>query len=170
MAVILEPSMQALIPFLFTFAVVFGVLELTRVFKNRAVEAVIAFALAVFAITQPAFTTMLMLWLPSILSFFIIVFFIAFIFEIFGLRKKPEKIHPEIYAKEQAEKAGLLGVAIVLLFAVGGLALSQLGLSLPVIGGPENILFALGLIFIVALFWLAFKIGEEKSPPKQEGG
>jgi len=161
------PTMQILIPFLFVFAVVFGMLELTHVFKNRAVEAVIAVALALFAATQPSFTTMLMTWLPSIVSFFVIIFFIAFLLELTGIRKAQTG---------HTEKAGLIGVSLLILFAIGGVALSQFGLSLPFIGGPENILFLLGLVFIVALFWFAFKIGEgvkvapQQKKEKEEGG
>ena len=155
----LTPTIQLLVPFLFVFAVVFGLLEITHVFKNRAVEAVIAIALALFAASQAAFTRLLLSWLPSIISFFVIIFFIAFVFELVGLRKAHTK-HPE--------KAGLLGIAIVILFAVGGLVLTQFSIELPVIGGPQNILFALGLIFIVALFWIAFKIGEGKEAPQKQ--
>lgn len=155
----ISPVLQAMIPFLFVFAVVFGLLELTKVFKNRAVEAAIAVALAAFAATQTTFTTMLMSWLPAVVSLFVIIFFIAFILELTGLRK----------ARTQPEKIGVLGIVLLLLFAVGGVALSQLDITLPYIGGPQNILFAIGLIFIVSLFWLAFRIGEGK-PEKAEGG
>lgn len=163
MAAALIPSIQLLVPFLFVFAVVFGLLEITHVFKNKAVEAAIAVALAVFAASQPTFTTMLMSWLPSIVSFFVIIFFIAFVLELVGMRKKTTSPH---------EKAGYLGVALILLFTVGGFAFMQTGLQLPIIGGAENIMFALGLIFIAALFWIAFKIGEEEKPqaPQQRGG
>ncbi|MEM5872562.1 MAG: hypothetical protein QXD55_01745, partial [Candidatus Aenigmatarchaeota archaeon] len=80
-------SEQILIPFLFVLAVVFGILELIKIFRNRGVNFLIALSIAFFTVTNTSFVNMLWSYFGSITTFFIIMFFIAFTFEVFGLRK-----------------------------------------------------------------------------------
>jgi len=141
---------QFIVSFLFILAVVFGVLELTNMFKNRAVNLLIALAISFFASSQASFTGLLFNFLPSITWFFVIVFFIAFSFEILGIRKKGDK-------NLTTQSAAVAGGVLLILFSVGFVLLRMFPVDIPFIGGPENIVFLAGLMIFLSLFWGAMK-------------
>lgn len=152
-----------IIPFMFTLAVVFGVLELAlgrTVMKNRAVLAIISLAIAFFAASYSPFVSALNAYLPSVTWFFIVMFFIAFVFELFGLRKPSGR-------EERGKSLAVLGVLLLLLFAIGLSVLQAFPVEMPLIGGGENIILLVGLVFIIAIFWTALSMKEEQ--PKQGG-
>lgn len=143
----------ATISFFFILAVVFGVLKLSNVFKNNAVHAVVALAVAAFVATQASFVSILWVYLPSITWFFIVMFFIAFALELFGVRKGGR-------GEEGALQGMIVGGAVLLiLLSVGWMLLQSFPVNLPVIGGGQNLIFLLGLVFIISLFWGAMKSG-----------
>lgn len=142
-------SEQTLIPFLFVLAIVFGVLDLSKIFGNRGVNFLIALALAYFTITNTAFVTLLLSYFGSITAFFIIMFFIAFILEVFGLRKGQHS--PTL---SMIINAGILFI----LLSVGFLYAEQIP-TFPYIGGGQNLIFLFIIIFILVIFWSAFRIG-----------
>jgi len=149
-------SEQTLIPFLFVLAIVFGVLELTKIFRNRGVNFLIALAIAFFTITNTAFVDILWSYFGSITAFFIIMFFIAFVFEVFGLRRGGQRdITSSIFIN---------GAILFVLLSIGFLYASQIP-ELPFIGGGKNLVFLFAIVFILAIFWGAFKIGA--GPPKE---
>jgi asparagine N-glycosylation enzyme membrane subunit Stt3 len=142
---------QSIITFLFVLAVIFGVLELTNLFKNRAVNLLIALALSAFAAGQASFTNMLFSYLPGITGFFIVVFFIAFAFEILGVRKRAP-------GQDTFEGMAVGGVVLLLLFSVGWMLLKFFPIEVPVIGG-QGLIFLIGLALIISLLWGALKAG-----------
>jgi len=141
---------QTLIPFLFVLAIVFGVLELTKIFRNRGVNFLIAFSIAFFTITNTAFVNMLWSYFGSITTFFIVMFFIAFVFEVFGLRKAGQR--------ETTSSILIDGAILFLLLSIGFLYSNQIP-ELPFLGGGQNLIFLFIVVFILAIFWSAFKIG-----------
>lgn len=141
---------EFLIPFLFVLAVVFGVLNLTNVFKSRAVSFVIALAIAFFAASYQPFTTLLWAQLGNITTFFIVMFFIAFLLEVFGVRKVAQRAIPESMAMQ--------GAILFILLGVGYMIVDKIP-QLPFIGGGQNLLLLIGVIFILMIFWSAFKLG-----------
>jgi hypothetical protein len=155
MAAFLLPSLEInfLVPFLFLLAIVFGVLELASPIKNRAVNTIISLAIALFAASYGPFLALLWGYLPSITWFFIVMFFLAFVMELFGLRKKG--INPEDHASNMVA----LGAVFFILISVGWSVLQQFPVSIPILGGGQNLLLLLGLIFLMGLFWGAFKMG-----------
>jgi len=76
--VVLDLSMQFMIPFLFILAIIFGVLQLASPIKNKAANLIIALAISFFAASYGPFMTILWSYLPSITWFFIVMFFIVF--------------------------------------------------------------------------------------------
>ncbi|MFH0830259.1 MAG: hypothetical protein V1887_03820 [Candidatus Aenigmatarchaeota archaeon] len=142
-------SDQFVVSFLFVLAVVFGVLELTNLFKNRAVNLLIALAISFFASSQAAFTGLLFNYLPSITWFFIAVFFIAFAMELFGVRKEKKG--------DRTQGAAVAGGVLLVLFSVGFMMLELFPVQLPFIGGPENLIFLAGAAIVLSLFWGAMK-------------
>ncbi len=154
-----------LIPFLFVMAVVFGVLRIANVFKgNPAVEMIIALVIAFFAATYQPFTSVLLSYLPGITWFFVAMFFLVFVLEIFGIRGK------KAADKESAEKNMIIyGILLLLLFSIGVSGLQGLPVQLPLIGGGENIALLVGIIFIIGIFWYAYNI-QTPQQPQQKGG
>jgi len=145
-------SNQTLIPFLFVFAIVFGVLGITNVFKNRGVNFLVALAISFFAISNPAFVSLLWLQFGNITAFFIVMFFIAFILEIFGLRKGEP-------GKSRAPESMIINGAILFILLSIGFLFIDLIPPFPFIGGGANLLLFFAIIFILAIFWAAFKAG-----------
>jgi hypothetical protein len=145
---------EFLIPFLFVLAIIFGVLRATRVFEgNVAVQMIIALALAYFAATYQPFVSTLFTYLPSITWFFIMMFFIVFILEVFGLRGRRER-------KEAQLNMIIYGVLLLLLFTIG--IHLKIPTELPIIGSRENFFLLLGLLLIIAIFWYAYESEEGK--------
>ena len=153
-------SNQFLIPFLFVLAIVFGTLEQANVFRNRGVNFIVAAAISFFAISNTAFTNLLWSQFGNITVFFIAMFFIIFILEAFGVRKR----HPD-----EAPGGALVvtgGILFVLLSI--GLLLINLLPPIPFIGGGQNLLLLFAITLILLIFWLAFKIGSGKPHPQQQ--
>ena len=152
-------NQQFLITFLFTLAVVFGVVEISKVFKgNKAVSLIIALAIAAFAAGYAPFQTTLWNLLPNITWFFIVLFLVAFGLELFGVRRGS--------AVPGKEHEGMIVSAAVLLIllTVGWTVLQTNPISLPYIGGGQNLIFLVGFIIILSLFWSAMKTGFGEQP------
>jgi hypothetical protein len=149
----ITPEMQFLIPFLFVLAVVFGAIELSGIFKSRAVTAVIAIAIAAFAASYGPFVATLWTWLPSITWFFIIMFLIGFVMRALGLRGAAPG--------EAAEKMIIGGVVLFILLSVGWTVLRVVPIRIPFVAA-ESFILLLGLICIIVIFWLAIRITPTK--------
>lgn len=161
MAIIIPFDMtnQFLISFLFVFAIVFGALQIANIFKNKAVHAIMGLAIALFATMYPPFLATLWNYLPSVTWFFIIMFFIAFVMEIMGFRKK-KAISPEgVFVQT--------GVLLVLL-TIGYMISDMISVEIPFIGSMDNLLFLVGLIVIISVFLTVTKLNF--GAPPQEGG
>jgi len=152
-------STEFLIPFLFVLAVTFGVLGITNVFRNKGVNFLVALALSFFAASNPAFISILWTYFGSVAVFFIAMFFIAFIFEIFGIRKKgPGRATDSIMIN---------GVILFILLSIGYLYIDLIP-PFPFIGSGQNLLLFFAIIFILAIFWAAYKAGSpQPHPPKK---
>jgi hypothetical protein len=152
-------SEQILIPFLFVLAIVFGILDIIKMFgKNRAVNFLIALSIAFFSVTNSSFVNLLWSQFGTITSFFIIMFFIAFVLEVFGLKGGKGKEDDDI----------VIYGAILLIMLSFGFAYSNLIPSIPYIGGGSNFIVLVAIILILVIFWRAFKIGAEPTIPGQE--
>jgi len=155
-------SEQTLIPFLFVMAIVFGFLDLLKIFgRNVAVNFLIALSIAFFSITNAAFVDMLWSYFGSITTFFIVMFLLAFVFEVFGLRKDK---------RDPTSNIIIYGGILFVLLSLWFLSAKYIP-ELPFIGSAQNILFFFAVIFILAIFWTAFKIGGggHKTPPARGG-
>ncbi len=157
------PGLDAnfVIPFLFVLAVVFGVLRISKAFKrNAAVEIIISLVIAFFAATFPPFTSILFSILPTITLFFIAMFFIVFVLEIVGVRGR--------YGGDKVTNIIIYGILLLILFTI----VANRSNLIPTFGiiSTEDLLLGIGLIFILTIFWSAFKIGGGEAPPPQKGG
>ena len=78
-------STEFLIPFLFSLAIIYGLLEVIGIFRrNKAVNFIVAFCLSFFAMIYPGFVDFLWANFGLIAIFFIAMFFILFVSKIFG--------------------------------------------------------------------------------------
>ena len=162
MVLIAGISDQLVITFLFTLAVVFGVLEFAKPIQSKPARLIFALALAAFASTYGPFASALWQFLPNVTWFFIVIFLFAFALKITGIRgaQQGEGFEPMITN----------GAVLLVLFGVGFSLLSQFQINLPVIGGGQNLLFFLGFVFVLALFYGAMKIGVGGQQSGGKGG
>lgn len=151
MVLIAGISDQMVITFLFTLAVVFGVLEFAKPIQSKPARLIFALALAAFASTYGPFASVLWQYLPNITWFFIVIFLFAFALKVTGIRGAQQG--------EGFEPMVTNGAILLVLFGVGFTLLQQFPIDIPVIGGGQNLLFFLGFIFVLALFYGAMKIG-----------
>lgn len=157
MALITGIEDQIVITFLFTLAVVFGVLEFAKPIQSKPARLIFALALAAFASSYGPFASTLWQILPSVTWFFIVIFLFAFALKITGIKGAQQG--------EGFEPMVTNGAILLVLFGVGFTLLQQFPIDIPVIGGGQNLLFFLGFIFVLALFYGTMKIGVGK-----EGG
>jgi len=154
------PALDAnfIIPFLFVLAVVFGVLRISKAFKgNAAVEVIISLVIAFFSATYSPFTSMLFNILPSITMFFIAMFFIVFVLEIVGVRGRGRG--------EPVTNIIIYGILILVLFTIVA-SHSELIPNLGIIS-PDDLVLGIGLIFVISIFWAAYKIGGGEAAPQK---
>lgn len=154
-------SNSNLILFLFVFAITFGVIELTKIFKNRGVNFLISIAISFFAVTNTTFIAFIEPQLGNVAIFFIFMFFIVFVFEVFGLRGTRQR---------KPEEGMIINGAILLILLIFGFMHSDLIPELPFIGNGTNFIVLVVLVFILVIFWAAFKAGPEQPPQQVKRG
>ena len=145
-------SMEFILPFLFTFAVIFGVLEITKVFPNKGVLAIISLVFAYFASTNQMFLTLFNQNFIYLGGFFIAMFLLLFVLEIFGLRPGKTKAPTDIM-KEFAIHSFIL----VVLLTVGFYRIESLDIDIGFISNSDLALL-IGVIVIIGLFWAVFRL------------
>jgi hypothetical protein len=149
-------SQQVLIPFLFVLAVVFGAVNASNVFRNKGVNLLVSVALAFFAASNTSFIQFLWSQFGSISIFFIVMFFIIFTLEAFGVRKGQQ-------GKDSSDALVINGAILFLLFSIGYLFIGSLP-TLPIVGGGQNLLLLLFVVFMIVIFWFAYKT---ETPPRR---
>jgi cbb3-type cytochrome oxidase subunit 3 len=77
------------------------------------------------------------------------MFFIAFVFEVFGLRKKGPH-------ESGGDALIINGVVLFIILAVSSFNMDLIP-TLPIIGSAENLLLLVGVVFVLAIFWAAYK-------------
>lgn len=148
---------EALIPFIFVLAIIFGVLEISKVIRNRGAMFLISLALAFFTITSTNFVSIFPIYAAILTPLFIIIFFITFIMQIFGLRRPRLPNEPS----REPEALIIIGAILFLLLSLGFIY-SNFIPALPFIGGGSNVIILAAVIFILVIFWVAFKAGREE--------
>jgi hypothetical protein len=139
---------QILIPLLFIFAIVYGSLDVANIFKNKKVNATIALSLGLFAVYNTWFVNLIWSQLGVISVIFIFMFMLIFIFKVFGIRD----------SKDSQEKLIIMAAILFILFSISYLYTNMIP-NIPFIGGGQDIILLIFIIFIIVIFWLAYKIG-----------
>jgi hypothetical protein len=79
------------IPFFFLLAVAYGSLEFSGMFKNKAVNGMIALAVAAVSITNQPTVDFINQYLPFAGGLFALLFFFGFMLKSFGIKKDQKK-------------------------------------------------------------------------------
>ncbi|NIO19277.1 MAG: hypothetical protein GTN76_00645 [Candidatus Aenigmarchaeota archaeon] len=150
-------SLDFLIPFFFIFAIIYGGLEISGVFKNRAVKAIIAVALGFFAISNADVIAFIHQVLPYAAIFFVVVFFIGFIAKPFRGKGGEGRRDPFL----------LLVVLGLLLIVFAQLATPSSPFYPDIsstILGDDTVLWAIGIVILLFMFYYAWSQSREGAP------
>ena len=139
---------QFAITFLFVFAVVFGGMRMTEIFRNKKIDVVIAVALALFSVTDAAFASFLWANFGPLTLFFVVIFFILTVMSAFGV-KGPDA--------NPMEKMIVLGAVFFIILSLN-LFQNNFFSFIPFMDAKNGMLL-ISVVFIVVLFWLVMKTG-----------
>jgi len=138
-------SFEILLPFFLVLAIVYGALEVSRVFSNRAVKGIIAVVFAFFAVMNYEVVMFINYILPYAAGFFVIIFLIWIIL-------KPLKIGGGIDP--------LMFIVILALVLILLARLNSLGYTEYTFLSDPNFLWLIGIVVVLVLIWKAYKIGK----------
>jgi len=137
------------IPFFFMLAIVYGALEVSGLFKNKAVNMIIALVVAFFAAMTAQVAEIIFAILPYAIILFIVVFFLGFLRSLFS-------------KKTGSDYTLLLMIAIlVLIFFSSQDLLSDLGLDILF---TDTVISIIGFIIIIIIFYAAYKGWSNEAP------
>ncbi len=133
-----------LVGFLFMFAVVYGLLAIAKIFGDR-INAVIAIVFGLFAAFYGPFALFLWIFMPIASIILLVVFFIVFLKKVFSSDEEKKTI-------DLVPLMVIMGIFLLII----GIFWQQLPLGLTQLAS-SNLLWLVGLIIIVILFWAAYK-------------
>lgn len=139
--------------FLFVFAVVYGALFSSKVFSGqKGVNAVIAIAFALISAAYPPFVNTVYTYLPVAAGILAVLFFVQVVRKTFGGEKKQGTKYDSL--------PPVIGLSISLLLA--GVLWNEIYYYIAPLGiTSNNLLWAVGIIVVVLIFWLIYKHGEQ---------
>ncbi len=146
-----------IIPFIFTFALVFGVLSISKIFNKKEVNTLIALSMAMFSLISEAYVTLLYSWLPYLCILFIILF-------VFVLLKN-------LLFEEKDNKSAAtweMLIAISILFLVFMTVYQSIPLPSGSMISSDDILLITGIVFVVLILSVGGKL-KWPGEPKTEG-
>jgi hypothetical protein len=142
-----------LIPFFFVLAVVYGSLEVSKVFESRGVKGIISLVIALFAITAPGLAAFIYQILPYAAAIFIVFFFVGFVMSFFREGEKGGK-------KDLTLPVIIAGLVLVFAAGQGADILSRWLPSMSFIGN-QNFIVAIIIIVILMVLYATYKAKSE---------
>ena len=137
-----------IIPFIFTFALVFGVLSISKIFNKKEVNVLIAMSMALFSLISEAYVKLLYVWLPYLCILFIILFVFVLLKNL--LLEKRDKTKPS------ADWQMLITIAI--LFLVFMTVYQSIPLPSGSLISSDDILLIVGIVFVVLILSVGAKL------------
>ncbi len=143
--------------FLFVFALIFGLLSYVKTedkdkhkstMFSKKVNAILALAIAAFAVMYEPLVVGLMTYLPIAAVIFIILFFIMFLKNALGSKENTSKTpFPTI-------------VSLAILLLLLGISYSNLTPYIPAELDPSNVFWGIGVLVAIMFFWMIYKTGD----------
>jgi peptidoglycan/LPS O-acetylase OafA/YrhL len=141
-----------MIPFLFVLAIVYGALEVSGIFKNKGVKAIISFALAFFAISSTTTLAFITGILPYAAIFFIAFFLLGFMLSFFK-GKKGEG------GKDSRDWTLIAVVILLIAVFLTNYGYEWIETNLPMIDS-ENFVAVAGVVLILIILYAAYQRGK----------
>jgi len=136
---------QFLISFMFTFALVYGILIVSNVFKGqKRVNILISISIALFASLYENYVSFLFQWMSYIVIFFIIVFLLSILRNLFEWKA--------------IKKNWKTLITIVILFLIFLSIYPYFQISLGNYVSSQDILLTIGLVFIILILAIGYKV------------
>lgn len=152
--VLLTPDITGFfLPFVFMLAIVFGSLEMSGVFKGKAVKLLLATVIALFAASSPIVLGLLQGFLPYAALLFVAVFFLGFLWKLGG---KKEKDYTLVLIVAALALVALAAFGADLTQMVPGLGMSQ-----------DQVLTAAGVVFVFILLVATYRKSKDERTPQQ---
>lgn len=144
-------GIEQLLPFFFVLAVVYGALEVSKIFKSSGVKGIISVVIALFAVVSPGVAEFIYQVLPYAVIFFVVFFFIGFVRSFFKGKEgeKRDYILPII-----------IGGLIIIFLSSQGDALKNLFPSAGFLSN-DNFIVAVILVVILMILYAAYKAAKE---------
>ena len=131
-----------ILPFFFILAIVYGSLEVSKVFQNKGVKAIIALVIAIFAASSPVAVEFILFILPYATIFFVVFFLFGFVASYFKQKEGEEKDFTVIAAV----------LAIVLLFLASQESMEFISIE------DSNFVGMIVLLVIALILYAVYKI------------
>ncbi|RLJ00085.1 MAG: hypothetical protein DRP06_02495 [Candidatus Aenigmatarchaeota archaeon] len=139
-----------IIPLIFTFALVFGVLSISKIFDKKEVNGLIAISMALFSLISEAYVALLYSWLPYLCILFIVLF-------VFVLLKN---LLLEKNNQNKSAATWEMLIAIGILFLVFMTVYQSIPLPSGSMISSDDILLITGLVFVVLILSVGSKLKE----------
>jgi len=147
-------SMELLLPFFLVLAIVYGALEVSKVFKNRAVKGIIAVVFAFFSVTNTQVVSFINSILPYAAGFFVVIFLIWIVLKpIRGEKKEGEK--------RRGDPVLVIIVLGLVLIILARLQSTNYFPSSSILSN-ENLIWIIGIIIVAVVLYKAYKIGAKE--------
>jgi len=155
----------ALLPWLLTFAIVYGILQHYKIPKSPSSRAIISIVLAFFTIPAAGpLITIIGSMGVGLVIFFVAILFLLILFELTGTGSIEGKVTPKgieaqkisiVHKYSSVFAISVIIIAIIIFIGAGGLNL--LGITIPSMNYPAIFFFA---IMTIVIIWMV--MGEKK--------
>ncbi len=145
-------SFEILLPFMLVLAIVYGALEVSKVFANRAVKGIIAIVFAFFAVMNSQVVAFINSILPYAAGFFVVIFLIWIVLK--PLRGSGKE------GKKGIDPVLLIVILVLVLVLLARMSVSDYWPESSIISN-SNLMWIIGIIIVVVILWKAYKIKNE---------
>lgn len=142
-------SMELLLPFFLVLAIIYGALEVSKVFDNRAVKGIIAVVFAFFAIMNAQVVSLINVILPYAAGFFVVIFIIWMVIKPFRGRGGG--------GGDPTVLIVILVLVVILLARLGSEGYVQSNFL-----SDPNFLWIIGIVVVLVIIWKAYKMGKSE--------
>ena len=139
--------MTFILPLVLVLAIVYGALDLSKVFRNKAVNGIIAVVIAFVAVSNAGIASFLISVMPIAAMLFIVIFFFKFIKSLFSGSGGE---------RDWTMLIILIGLAMVFMLSQGTqMVMDWLPSGFPV--DENNFILIIGIVLIIVIFFVVYK-------------